>query len=95
MALLSTIFLFFLISGSAGNRRFKGVWAAPGGRETLPKGEGRNMDQELAHEVALQLVYGANFRCVLYHFSSLTRLKGSWGKLWPKTDPKQQQLKLK
>ena len=43
------------------------------------------------HEMALELVYGANFMCVLHHFSSLTCLKGFWGQLWPKTDPTQQQ----
>ena len=45
--------------------------------------------------MALELVYGANFRRVLHHFSSLTRLKGSWGQLWPKTGPKQQNTKTK
>jgi hypothetical protein len=39
--------------------------------------------------MGVELVYGANFKCVLHHFSSLTRLKGSWGQLGPKTDPKQ------
>ncbi len=39
------------------------------------------------------MVYGANFRCVLHHASSLTHLKGSWGQLWKKTGPKHQQTK--
>ncbi len=29
------------------------------------------------------------------HFSSLTRLKGSWDQLWPKTNPKQEKTKTK
>ncbi len=36
----------------------------------------------ISHEVAYELVY------VLLHLSSLTRLKGSWGQLWPKIGPK-------
>ena len=44
----------------------------------------------MSHEVTLELVYGANFRGVLNHFSSLTRFKESWGQLRPKTDPNQQ-----
>ncbi len=31
------------------------------------------------HDMALELVSGANCRCVLYHSSSLTRLNGSRG----------------
>ena len=45
--------------------------------------------------MAFKLVYGANFRCVLHHFSSLTRLKGSCGQLWPKTCPKHSKTKSK
>ncbi len=41
-----------------------------------------------------ELAYGANFRCVLHHLSNLTRLKGSWSQLGPKTCPKQQKVKL-
>ena len=46
------------------------------------------------HERALELVPGANFICVLQHFSCPTRLKGSWGQLWPKTSPKQPKTKM-
>jgi hypothetical protein len=45
--------------------------------------------------MALELVYGANLGCVLDHFSSLTRLKGSWDQLEPNTDPKQPKTKTK
>jgi hypothetical protein len=34
------------------------------------------------------LVYGADFKCVLHHFSSLTRLTGSWGQVWPESGRK-------
>ena len=40
------------------------------------------------YEMALELVSGADFRCVLHHLSSLTRLKGSWGQVWSENDPK-------
>ncbi len=40
----------------------------------------------------LYLVSGAESRCTPHHYSSLTRLKGSWGQVWPDNDPK---LKLK
>ncbi len=33
--------------------------------------------------MAFELVSWVDFRCVLDHFSSLTRLKGSWGQVWP------------
>ncbi len=33
------------------------------------------------HEIALQLVSGADFRRVLHRFSA--RLEGSWGHAWP------------
>ncbi len=39
--------------------------------------------------MVLESAYEANFRCVLHHLSSLTRSKGPWGQLWPKTDPKE------
>jgi hypothetical protein len=52
------------------------------------------LDQELAakwlHNWSTGLI-----KCVLHSFSSLTRLKGSWGQLWPKTDPEQQKTKTK
>ena len=49
----------------------------------------------LGHAMTIQLVCGANYRCVLHqhHLSSLTRLKGSWGQLWPTTDPTLQTIK--
>ncbi len=44
--------------------------------------------------MALYLVYGANARFALHHFSNLTRLNGSWGQLWwPKFGPQQKQTK--
>jgi hypothetical protein len=43
----------------------------------------------------LELVYGADVRRVLHRCSSLTRFKGSGGQLWPKTNPKQQNIKTK
>ena len=43
---------------------------------------------ELVHEMTLELVPGANFRCVLHHFSRPTRWSGSWGQVWPKKDRK-------
>ena len=49
----------------------------------------------ISYEMSLELVYGSDFRCVLHLFSSLTRLKGFWGHLWPTTDPKQQNIKQK
>ncbi len=57
---------------------------------------GFGLDQTgIGHEMALSLVYGANLGCVWQHFSSLARLKGSWGQLRPKTDPKHQKTKTK
>ncbi len=43
---------------------------------------------EKRHEMALCLAPGADCTCVLHHFSSLTRLKGSWGQAWPENGPK-------
>ncbi len=34
------------------------------------------------------MVSGVDFRCVTHHFSSLTRLKGSWGQVRPENGPK-------
>ncbi len=45
--------------------------------------------------MALNVVCGTNFRCVLHHLSSLTRSNRYWGQLCPKTDPKQQKNKTK
>jgi hypothetical protein len=39
-------------------------------------------------EMALGLVSGADFRHILQPFSSLTRLPGSWGQVWPESGPK-------
>ncbi len=47
------------------------------------------------HEMTLELVHGADLGRILYHFSSPTRFKGSWGQLGPKTDPKQSKTKTK
>ncbi len=35
--------------------------------------------------MVFEFVSWADYGCVLHHFSSLTRLKGSWGQVWPKT----------
>ena len=40
------------------------------------------------HETALELVSGANFGCVLHHFSSPTRWNGSRGQVRPETGEK-------
>ncbi len=40
------------------------------------------------HEMVLELVSGADFRCVLHLLLSLTCLKRSWGQVWPETGPK-------
>ncbi len=44
---------------------------------------------ENGHGMALELVSGADLRCVLFHFASLTRLEGVLGPSlagkWPKT----------
>ncbi len=36
---------------------------------------------ENGHEMALELVSGVDFRCIVHHVSSLTRLKRSWGQV--------------
>ncbi len=43
---------------------------------------------ENGHETALELVSGANFGCVLHHFSSPTRWNGSRGQVLPETGQK-------
>jgi hypothetical protein len=43
---------------------------------------------ENENEMVLKLVSGVEFSCVLYHFSSPTCLKGSWGQVWPENGPK-------
>ena len=35
---------------------------------------------ENGHQMALEVVSGAHFGCTLHHFSSWTRLRGSWGR---------------
>ncbi len=42
----------------------------------------------LDHDMALELVSGANSRCVLHHVSSPTRWNGSRGQVWPRNDRK-------
>ncbi len=49
----------------------------------------------ISHEMTLELVYGANVGCVLHHLSSLTRLNGSGGQLWPKPTQNNKKIKLK
>ncbi len=53
------------------------------------------LGSRINHEMALEFVYGVHFRCDLHHYSSLSRFKGSWGQLWPKTGPNQQNMKTK
>jgi hypothetical protein len=48
---------------------------------------------ENGHETAIYLVSGADFRGVLHHLLSLTRLKGSWGQVWAENGPKPIKLK--
>ena len=43
---------------------------------------------EHGHEMLLDFVSGADFRCVLHHFSSPTCLTGSWGQVVPESGPK-------
>ncbi len=43
---------------------------------------------ENRYEMTLELVSGADFTCVLHHLSSLTRLEGSLGQVWPENGPK-------
>ncbi len=39
------------------------------------------------------MVFWADFKFVLRHFSSRTRLEGSWGPIWPESDRKSAELK--
>ncbi len=48
-----------------------------------------------SHEMASQVVYGANVRCVLHHLSSLARFKGSWANFGRKPTQNRKQIKLK
>jgi hypothetical protein len=56
-------------------------------KDFLGRTYGRSLDfsfggrTENGHEMVLELVSGADTRCVLHHFSSLTCLKGSWGQV--------------
>ncbi len=43
---------------------------------------------ENSHEMVLELLTRADFKCELHHVSSLTRLKVSWGQVWPENSPK-------
>ena len=45
------------------------------------------------HEMTLKLVSWDEFRCVLHHFLSWTRLEGPWGPIWPETDRKPYRFK--
>jgi hypothetical protein len=42
---------------------------------------------EHGYEMALDLLSEADSGCVLHHFSSLARLKGSWGQVWSENGP--------
>ncbi len=46
------------------------------------------LDLSFGHEMVLEFVSGADFRCVLHHLTNLTHLKGSWGQVWPESCPK-------
>ncbi len=43
---------------------------------------------EKGYEMLLELVSGADFRCVLHDFSIWACLKGSWGKVWAESGRK-------
>ncbi len=58
-------------------RTYEGIWDLSVGGRT-----------ENGHEMVFALVSGADFRCILHHFSSLTSLKRSWGQVWPENGPK-------
>ncbi len=49
---------------------------------------GYPLGPENCHETDFELAYGANFRCVLHHLSSLTRLKWSWSHIRAENDRK-------
>jgi hypothetical protein len=44
--------------------------------------------KEYGNETTFDFVSGVDFRYVLHHLSSLTRFKGSWGRVWPESSPK-------
>ncbi len=66
----------------------------PGSTSFLGRTYGRILDFSFVgrtancYETALRLVSGTDFRSLLHHSSSLTRLKGSWGQVWPENGPK-------
>ncbi len=72
----------------------KGRGGSGGGEAMLGRTYGRILDfsfggrTENGHETVLELVSGADFRCVLHHVSSLFGLLGSWGQVWPENGPK-------
>ncbi len=49
----------------------------------------------LDQELATNGLANQEFQVPSAPFLSLTRFKGSWGQLWPKTGPKQQTIKTK
>ncbi len=51
-------------------------------------------EERHGYEMGLDLVSGANFRCVLLHFSSLTRYNKSKGQVWLRNGRKRPTLKL-
>ncbi len=44
--------------------------------------------KQKSHGMVLELVPGADYTCVLHHFSSLALLMGSWGQVWPESGQK-------
>ncbi len=55
---------------------------------------GKILDFSCGDEFVLELVSGADFRCVLHHISSLTHLKKSWGQVWLESGPKPTKTKI-
>jgi hypothetical protein len=45
-------------------------------------------------EIIFECVSGADVGFVLHHSSCLTRLKGSWGQVWPESGPKPTQTQI-
>ena len=50
--------------------------------------------EPISHELGIQLVTGANFGCVLHHFSGRTRFKGSQGQVRPEIRQKTENKNL-
>ncbi len=62
-----------------------------------PKGkilESENANGPLSHEMALELICGADFWCNRHCRTSPVVLAGFWGQVWPKIDRKQRTTKI-